>query len=122
MPSEPNQGIEFLYTRDCPAWNSALVNLQSALKELAVSTEIKIVAIDTLEQAALYRFLASPTIHFDGVDIERSARRTNRIGLGHARPYFYKGRSHSAPPVEMIVQELREYLAPTINHSNNATQ
>lgn len=104
----PNEGIELLYTRDCLAWPEAYQNLKMALAELGINDEPKLIIIDTMEQAALYHFFASPTIHIDGVDADPHARRITKLGLGTARPYFENGRSYSAPTVTMIKKALLE--------------
>lgn len=105
---EPNEGIEFLYTRDCQTWPEALSNLKVALKELGIANEPNIIAVDTPEQAEDYNFFASPTVHIDGVDADPHARRISKHGLGTGRPYFVNGRSYAAPPVELLIAALKE--------------
>ncbi len=105
---EPNEGIEFLYTRDCMAWAAALQNLQTALTQLGINDEPRVMVIDTLGQANEYNFFASPTIHIHGADVDRRARRINRRGVGHSRPYFWQGKNYTVPPVELIVVGLEE--------------
>jgi len=106
--SEPNEGIELLYTRDCQAWPEALEHLKAALKQLEIPEELRLIPVDTMEQAEIHNFFASPTIHLGGVDIDPKARRISKRALGLNRPYFYNGRAHVAPPVELIVEGLRE--------------
>ena len=106
--TEPNEGIELLYTRDCRVWPEALVNLKIALQNLAIKEQPRLIPVDTLEQAEVYNFFASPTIHLNGVDLDPKARRISKRGLGSSRPYFHQGRAVTAPPVELISQALSE--------------
>lgn len=106
--AEPNEGIELLYTRDCKAWPEALTNLRAALSELGIREEPRLIPIDTLEQAEIHGFFASPTIHLQGVDVDPKARRVTRRSLGVARPYFHQGRATASPPVDLIKQGLQE--------------
>lgn len=104
----PNEGIELLYTRDCAAWREALQNLEAVCAELGIDEPPRLVAIDTLDQARLYNFFASPTIHVHGVDIDPGARRVSRRAVGAGRPYFSGGRAWPAPPRELIRTGLSE--------------
>lgn len=108
-----NEGIELLYMRECPAWPQALENLEAALHELNLKEEPKLIAIDTMAQALQFKFFSSPTIHINGIDIDPHLRNTNRRGLAYGRPYFFEGKSFSAPTVEQIKTALEElYFAP----------
>lgn len=104
----PKEGIELLYTRDCKHWPEALVNLKQALKKVGLDEEPTLIPVDTRDQAVQYNFFASPTIHVDGQDVDPHGRRTHKRGLGTERPYFYKGQVYGAPPVDMIVDALKE--------------
>src|SRR3989344_8442947 len=111
--NEPNEGIELLYTRDCRAWPEALQTLKAALAEVGLADEPQLIVIDTPEQAATYNFFASPTVHIHGQDADQMARRISRRGLGTGRPYFWGGRSLTAPSVAMLKRALLElYLKP----------
>lgn len=106
--SIPNEGIELLYTRDCQAWPDAKDNLLAALEHLNMKTKITEVVIDTMDQAYIYNFFASPTIHINGQDVDPMGRRTGKRGMGKDRPYFYDKRSWPAPSVDMIIKALQE--------------
>lgn len=106
--TEPNEGIELLYTRDCRTWPEALANLKAALAELNINDEPSQIIIDTLEQAKLYNFFASPTVHIHGQDVDPHARHISKRGLGTGRPYFANGRSFAAPPIAMIIKAIKE--------------
>jgi hypothetical protein len=110
---EPNESIELLYTNDCKAWPMVLVNLKKALKQLGIKEKPRLIAIDTIEQAELYNFFSSPTIHIEGVDIDPHSRHINKRGLGCDRPYFYAGKAWKVPPVEFIMTNLHELYQKT---------
>ena len=108
--ADVNEGIELLYTKDCINWEQALENLEIALKNLDISEDIKKVMLYTQDEAITYKFFASPTVHINGVDIDKRFRNISRRSLGKERPYFYKGKSYSSPPVELIEEALKELL------------
>ncbi|MBU1039062.1 DUF2703 domain-containing protein [Patescibacteria group bacterium] len=106
--NQSNEGIELLYTKDCQAWPTTLVNLKKALAELKVTDKPKIIKINTIIEAQLYNFFASPAIHINGQDIDPTARRSHKRGLGYGRPYFYNKSSHPYPSVEQIKSALQK--------------
>jgi len=107
--SLPNDGIELLYTSDCKAWAETKANLERAIKKLGLNEDIKLIVIDTLEQAYAHNFFASPTIHVQGIDVDPRGRRISRRGLGSGRPYFWQNKSYTAPPVDLILAGLKEF-------------
>ncbi|MFH1112267.1 MAG: DUF2703 domain-containing protein [Patescibacteria group bacterium] len=103
-----NEGIELLYTRDCRNWQQTLLNLKQVLKEEKIKEEPKLVIMDTMEQARMYNFFSSPTVHINGQDVDPQVRRTGKRGLGVDRPYFYEGRSWGFPSKEMIKKAIKD--------------
>jgi hypothetical protein len=62
--------VELLYWDGCPSHPRALADLREAMRELALDPQaIEVRRIDTEEQAARERFVGSPTIRIDRVDI-----------------------------------------------------
>jgi len=106
--AQPNEGIELLYTPDCMVWRDVLANLEAVLRELTIPDTPRLIPVDTLDQARVYNFFASPTIHIHGIDIDPKARRLSRRGLGVSRPYLYGGRTYAVPPTELIRAGLKE--------------
>ena len=104
--------IDFLYWEDCPSHPDALARLRQVLIEEGVSDEIHIIRIDTQEDAERHRFPGSPTIRFDGVDLQPEGVQ------GHAvltcRTYHTEtGRLSPLPTVAMIRRALhRQRQAP----------
>jgi hypothetical protein len=62
--------IDFLYWEDCPSHERALSMLDEVLKEQKVQARVRVMRVDTPEQAEELRFPGSPTIRVDGIDID----------------------------------------------------
>jgi len=62
--------IEFLYWEDCPSHPDALARLREVLRAEGVDDAIDIVRIDSQEDAHRHAFPGSPTIRFNGVDLQ----------------------------------------------------
>ena len=69
MDIQKKNGIELLYFDGCPSWRNALAELELALKSLGLSRDINLVQIDTNIEAKVNRFVGSPMIRIDGVDL-----------------------------------------------------
>jgi hypothetical protein len=73
--------IEILYFPGCPNYLRAIEHLQKALLEEHVSAEVKHVQVLDAATAMTMRFLGSPSIHINGLDVERPARSGEVLGL-----------------------------------------
>ncbi|MBI3997465.1 MAG: thioredoxin family protein [Armatimonadetes bacterium] len=62
--------VEFLYWEDCPSHAEALARLRQVVQEEGLACEIEIIKIETQEEADRHRFPGSPTIRFDGIDLQ----------------------------------------------------
>ena len=62
--------VTFLYFADCPSYPVALDRLRQVMAEEDIQAEIEIIKVETDEQAQRLRFIGSPTILVDGVDID----------------------------------------------------
>jgi hypothetical protein len=62
--------ITFLYYEDCPSHDAALDRLRQVMAEEGIQTEIEIIKVETEEQAQRLRFIGSPTIRINGLDID----------------------------------------------------
>lgn len=98
--------IEFLYWQDCPSHEEALARLRSAIAASGrVEAELRIIKVDTEEQARELKFPGSPTIRVNGVDVAPEGAGgphglTCRIYL---RP---DGRVSPLPPEQMLLDAL----------------
>jgi hypothetical protein len=63
--------VELLFWEGCPSHPQALADLREAMAELGLEPDlIEVREVDTDERAASERFVGSPTIRVDGVDVQ----------------------------------------------------
>jgi hypothetical protein len=63
--------VELLFWEGCPSHPQALADLRAAMVELGLEPDAIVVReVDTDERAANERFVGSPTIRIDGVDVQ----------------------------------------------------
>ncbi len=74
--------IEVLYIGGCCTHRSVVVMAQEVVKELDVDADIEEVQVRSASEAERLRFLGSPSVRVDRVDIEPSARSRTNYGLG----------------------------------------
>ena len=65
--------VEILYFDGCPNHEPARALVERLASELRVEPEIELVEVADPEAAATLRFLGSPTVRVDGVDVEPGA-------------------------------------------------
>lgn len=63
--------VELLFWDGCPSHPKALVELREAMMDVGLDPSTVVVReVKTQPEAALQRFVGSPTIRIDGVDVE----------------------------------------------------
>ena len=63
--------VEFLFWAGCPSHPKALAELRDAMVDVALDPSTVLVReVETQSEAALERFVGSPTIRIDGVDVQ----------------------------------------------------
>jgi len=97
--------IELLYFEGCLTYLKALQNLREVLGEEGISGEVKIIMVGSEEEAEELKFLGSPTIRIDGIDIDKSALGRTDFGI-KCRLYFIDGEFLGYPTKEMIRRAL----------------
>ena len=65
--------VEILYFEGCPNHEPARALVERLARELRVEPEIELVQVADAEAALKLRFLGSPTVRVDGVDVEPGA-------------------------------------------------
>lgn len=95
--------IEVLYFEGCPNHEPAVELARDAARDLGVSAEVVEVEVKNPEDAERLRFLGSPSIHVNGVDVEPQARSRSDFGYS-CRTYGGKG----LPSREAVAAALRE--------------
>jgi copper chaperone CopZ len=114
--------IEVLYFEGCPNHKPAVELARDLARELAVPAEVVEVEVVTPDDAKRLRFLGSPSIRIDGVDVEREARHRTDFGFT-CRLYSGKG----LPNREVVVAAIRssnaaeEPEAPAETGGSNST-
>lgn len=73
--------IEVLYFEDCPNHLPTLERIHQVLLEEGCDAEVNEVLVLDAETARNARFLGSPTVRFNGVDIEPAASDRKEFGL-----------------------------------------
>ena len=65
--------VQILYFDGCPSHEPARALVERLARELRVEPEIEFVKVADSEAAVALRFLGSPTVRIDGVDVEPGA-------------------------------------------------
>ena len=101
--------IELFYFDGCPAYKTALKHLEEVLKEKGLDVEVKMKKIKNDKQALKERFLGSPSIRINGVDIEPGAQEVNKYSIS-CRLYFKDGEVKEWPSKKLIRQAIDTVL------------
>jgi hypothetical protein len=100
--------IDFLYFADCPSHERALALLRQALTDEGFNpTTVNIIEVETETEAEQYQFYGSPTIRVNGLDIAPLPSDVTEPGLSCRVYQKANGRFSPLPPLELIVQALR---------------
>jgi hypothetical protein len=73
--------IEVLYFDGCPGHERLMPRLRELLAATGVEDPVELVPVESLEDAERQRFLGSPTLRIDGVDVDPSAAGRTDYGL-----------------------------------------
>src|SRR5258708_2826441 len=74
--------VEVLVVEGCPNAGLAVERVYAATTEIPVPVHVSLVRIESHEDAARLRFLGSPTVRVDGVDVDPGAEARDDFGLG----------------------------------------
>ena len=96
--------IDLLYFDDCPSWKAARKNLEAALLAEGLEPDIRLVRVETNQEASDQKFLGSPSFQVNGVDLWTEQRQDYNLSCRlYATPHGIDG----APSVEMLREKLR---------------
>ncbi|MEN6602515.1 MAG: hypothetical protein ABFD86_08850, partial [Bryobacteraceae bacterium] len=104
---QPGMRIEILYFEGCPNHPTALGQVREAVRQEGAIAEIVEVEVKDAATALALRFLGSPTIRVNGLDVEVSARSVRAYGLT-CRTYAVGSSRTGVPPIEWIRAAVRE--------------
>ena len=62
--------IELLYTPDCPDYVTAADLIRQVLLETKIPAQLELISVESKERAQDLRFVGSPTIRVDGLDLD----------------------------------------------------
>jgi len=119
MGNEKTLAIDFLYLdlttcERCQSTDSSLKEalrvLSGAFDTLGYGVHVNEVNITSRELAEQYRFISSPTIRVNGVDINADVKESDCADCGSlcgdnvdCRVFTYEGKDYEQPPTAMIV-------------------
>ncbi len=109
--------IELLYFDGCPNHKKAFALLQDILRDASVSASIERIEIKSDEEAERHKFVGSPTIRVNGVDVHPIKGRP-RYGKG-CRIYDREGVFTGFPSQEMIENAIRSAARPRDKESDS---
>ena len=101
--------IDVLYFEGCPNHKPVVALAEQVVAELRLDADVEQVAVGP-DDAERLRFLGSPTVHVNGVDVEPIARSRNDFGFTCR---IYNG--NGMPDREIIIQACLD-AAPDDNH------
>ncbi|MBI1355707.1 MAG: hypothetical protein GC160_15315 [Acidobacteria bacterium] len=101
--------IELFYFDSCPSYLKALENARAALRLEGLPEDIELIAVESDADAQAKRFIGSPTIRIDGVDVEGPEAERKGYGFG-CRIYANNGSSAGWPSIESLRDALRKRL------------
>jgi len=104
--------IKLLYFDGCPSYEHALRDLREAVAEEEVDAIVELINVRSPEEAEPLRFLGSPTIQIDDIDLEGPEAVNAGIGYG-CRVYEDGGQMRGWPSKKQIRAALRRRLQQT---------
>jgi hypothetical protein len=97
--------IELLYFDGCPSCERFLPRLRELVSDAGLADDVELRRVESPEAAVAERFLGSPTVRVDGVDVEPGAEERSDFGL-KCRLYGTTEGLRGTPPEEWVVQAL----------------
>lgn len=95
--------VRVLYFEGCPHAQPAIDLVSRVANEIGVCVDFELVKVAGAAQAESHRFLGSPTIQVNGIDIDPTARARSDFAFS-CRIYGDSG----TPPREMVEAALKE--------------
>lgn len=109
--------VDVLVFDGCPNVGATLARVHAAVAATNAPAEVRLVRVDSDDEAKRLRFLGSPTVRVDGVDVDGSAKKRDDFGL-QCRIYSVRGRLEGAPPTDWIAAALR---GDSVDENGSAT-
>lgn len=95
--------IDILYFAACPGWRAAEERVRQVLLEAGLdgAVSVRMVPVETEEDAQALRFVGSPTVRVDGEDVDPAADQRTSFGF-QCRLYESEGRLEGLPSTSSI--------------------
>src|SRR5712691_8201210 len=107
--------VEVFYIDGCPNRQLAVERVNELLHEFGLNGNVLEIPVTDSASAIAARFLGSPTIRVNGVDIEPSSRTSSQFGVT-CRMYLDGPEREGVPPVALIRRALLEASdSPVLN-------
>ena len=97
--------VELLYFDGCPNHEMLVPRLRDLLVEAGVGVPLELLRVESTEAAEAGRFLGSPSVRVNGVDVDPGAAERTDFGL-KCRLYATAEGLRGAPPDEWIADAL----------------
>jgi hypothetical protein len=94
--------IEVLFFKDCPNYLPIMDRLRTVIRQEGLAADVSEIEVKDTSAATTLKFLGSPTIRINGLDIDPDSRGLTETAFACRR---YAG---GLPPEEMIRAALRE--------------
>ncbi|MDI6716463.1 MAG: DUF2703 domain-containing protein [Actinomycetota bacterium] len=99
--------IELLYFSGCPTYKKAEGILSEAMRELGIDEPIERINVQSEQEAKERKFLGSPTIRINGLDVDESVRGITDYAF-ECRLYQTREGLLGWPSKEMVIKALKE--------------
>lgn len=108
--------------------DKAIQLIQPILVEIGYELRVKKINVNTEALAKHYRFMSSPTIRINNIDIQEDVLEDNCKSCGDlcgdsvdCRVFTYQNKQYHEPPVGMIIDQILKsiYTPQTIKEPNN---
>ncbi|MBC5826333.1 MAG: DUF2703 domain-containing protein [Candidatus Eremiobacteraeota bacterium] len=107
--------VDLLFFEGCPNHGPTLDLIGEVLAEQQVAAKIRKIEVADEDDVHTNRFLGSPTVRVDGVDIEPSARSLDRYGMT-CRVYHRGDAVTGTPPRQLIEDAIRSAVDAERQH------
>jgi hypothetical protein len=107
--------IEVLYFDGCPGHKRLMPRLKELLAGAGVEDPVELIRVESVDDAEQHRFLGSPTLRVDGVDVDPAASARSDYGL-KCRLYRTDGAQQPLPCDEWVltaIERARRQQGPT---------
>jgi len=99
--------IEILYFEGCPNYEPARALVERLARELDLEPEIELIEVADPEAAVALRFLGSPTVRVEGMDVEPGAEERHDFAFS-CRIYRSDGGASEQPEESWVRDALLE--------------